>query len=173
MKFLSLIIIIVIFSGAVYADGFRLELGEVLPSSVLSKQVSPPQKVQSFTKTFDPFVLLEVHDIQYTIAYDAANRVITYIYTSDLRFSTKQGLKVGDEISLSRDQISFYTDWQVYAPTTCDGWKPVIGYDREPKTFFFEANVPPYTEPENPRTLFKGAETVKFTILGFAKSRPR
>jgi len=163
----TLITLFASLSGVARADGLRLELGEILPKKFLQEQRSPAPKVQTFADTFDPFVELELNGIRYTIAYQAKTRVITYIYTIDLRFRTVQGLKVGDEISLSREQISFYEGWQVYAPTACDGWKTVIGYDREPKTFFFEENIPPYREPENPLTLFNSSKIVKFRIWGF------
>ena len=54
---------------------------------------------------------------------------IKYIYTEDKDFKTAQGLKVGSEISLTRDEVLIYPGWDVYSKISVDGWYPIVGYN--------------------------------------------
>jgi hypothetical protein len=77
----------------------------------------------------DPCVDLVVDGIKYQIAYREETHRVTYVYTSDEKFRTIDGLKVGGSIPVSRETVRGQPGWQSYAATTRDGWCPVVGYD--------------------------------------------
>jgi len=77
----------------------------------------------------DPCVDRVLDGIKYQIAYREETHRVTYVYTSDEKFRTIDGLKVGDSIPVSRDTVRGQPGWQSYAATTRDGWWPVVGYD--------------------------------------------
>ena len=54
---------------------------------------------------------------------------MTYIYTDDERFRTDEGLKVGDVIPVARETLIVVPSFAIYAPTTRDGWRPIVGDD--------------------------------------------
>ena len=39
------------------------------------------------------------------------------------------GLKVGDSIPVTPETVRALPGWQIFAPTTPDGWRPIVGYD--------------------------------------------
>ena len=77
----------------------------------------------------DPCVALAFDGIKYQIAYREETHRVTYVYTSDEKFRTVDGLKVGDEIPVSRETVRALPGWLAFAATTRDGWRPVVGYD--------------------------------------------
>ncbi|HEY9404086.1 MAG TPA: hypothetical protein VIQ24_15615 [Pyrinomonadaceae bacterium] len=70
-----------------------------------------------------------IDHIEYTVAFDEKTHEIKYIKTSDKDFVAEDGLRIGSELSLTREQFNIIPAWEIYAPTTPDGWLPHIGYD--------------------------------------------
>jgi hypothetical protein len=77
----------------------------------------------------DPCVERVFDGIKYQIAYSEKTHRVSYLYTADEKFRTADGLKIGDAIPVTRDNVRALPGWQIYAPTTRDGWRPIIGYD--------------------------------------------
>jgi hypothetical protein len=61
------------------------------------------------------------------VGYDAKTKRIKYLYTIDEHFRTKEGLKVGDWIEVSEDQLIPVTGGFIYGPKTKDGWHIIVG----------------------------------------------
>jgi hypothetical protein len=64
--------------------------------------------------------------VKFTVAYRSDTKKVTYIFTTDDKFRTDDGLKVLDEISVTEQSIRAWPGWQVEAAATSDGWVPVI-----------------------------------------------
>jgi len=77
----------------------------------------------------DPCIERVFDGIRYQIAYRLETHRVSYVYTSDDRFRTVDGLKIGDPIPVSRDTVGGEPGWLSLAATTSDGWRPVVGYD--------------------------------------------
>lgn len=77
----------------------------------------------------DPCVELQVEGIKYQIAYREQTHRVSYLRTSDQKFRTVDGLKVGDSIPVSSKALRAFPGWEIHAPRTPDGWSPIIGYD--------------------------------------------
>lgn len=77
--------------------------------------------------------------VRYTVAYNRETQHISYLFTEDDKFKTEDGLKVGDEIAVSRRNCA-WPGWEMPGPTTTDGWRPIVGWNAEVKltdgTFF-------------------------------------
>ena len=67
--------------------------------------------------------------VKYTIAYSQQTRRVTYLHTDDRSFKTVDGLRIGDSIPVSTKDVQVLLGWEVHAPATRDGWRPVLGYD--------------------------------------------
>jgi len=112
----------------------------------------------------DPCVDRVFDGITYQIAYRKATNRVTYVYTSDEKFRTIDGFKVGDSIPVSRDTVWGQPGWLSFAATTRDGWRPVVGYDGL-HIKLKDGTVLNLTGTE-------GLKSGIAAILGFSKSRP-
>jgi hypothetical protein len=81
----------------------------------------------------DPCFERSFEGVRYTVAYSREMKLITYVYTEDHKFKTADGLKVGDEIAISEQNVRAWPGWEVHGPTTADGWRPLIGWNGEVK----------------------------------------
>jgi hypothetical protein len=77
----------------------------------------------------DPCVDRVFGGVKYQVAYSQATHLVSYLYTSDEKFRTMDGLKVGDLIPVTPETVRALPGWQIFAPTTPDGWRPIVGYD--------------------------------------------
>lgn len=168
MKVILFGIFILLFLNQGLASDIKLEIGWKVPDNLLNCKDKVPL-YQTSTDIFDPFITEEIDDVFYTIAYDNESHLITYINTSDFDFNTKDNFRVGDIVELSRKQISFFPKWEIYAPTTIDGWKPVIGYDRPTKIHKYKSGQ--IIEPGDPFIGHQVEEEIKVKILSFSKTR--
>lgn len=50
-----------------------------------------------------------------------------YIHTTDRKFKTADGFKVGDVIDVKENELMPYDGWYIFAPKTRDGWRPIVG----------------------------------------------
>jgi hypothetical protein len=71
--------------------------------------------------------------VRYRVAYSDQTKRVSYLYTSDTKFRTADGLQVGGEISVTGQNVRALPGWEIWAPTTSDGWRPIIGFNAEVK----------------------------------------
>jgi hypothetical protein len=64
--------------------------------------------------------------ITFTVAFRSETKRVTYIFTTDKKFRTSEGLKILDEIPVTENSVRVWPGWQVEAAPTSDGWVPVI-----------------------------------------------
>jgi len=132
----------------------KLEIGAKLERKDLPKKIT--EEMMTHPAQTRPFIRRSIRGVEYKIAFDRKTREIKYIYTNDLKFRTKDGLRVLGEIPLTREQLDVIPYWEIRAPMTPDGWYPVVGDDS--KLFGFDLTAS-----------FKGNEIRSVTILGFSK----
>jgi len=111
----------------------------------------------------DPCVQRTFDGITYTIAYREQTHRVSYVYTNDKNFRTADGLKVGDSIPVSKETVFGEPGWQSFAPSTRDGWLPIVGFDGLRITLK-DGTVIDLTGSE-------GIKSGMAEILGFARSR--
>jgi hypothetical protein len=112
----------------------------------------------------DPCVTRRFEGIDYQIAYREQTRRVSYLYTTDERFRTADGLKVGDSVPVSQETVMGLPGWQIRAPVTRDRWWPVVGFDL-PQIKLNDGTVLDLGNKEKPASGMA-------LILGFAKARP-
>jgi len=143
-----------LFSFAFVPQGkIKLEVGVKLNRKYIPKKAT--EQIATHPSQFRPFIKRTVDGVEYIIAYDEKNREIRYIHTTDKKFRTASGLRVGSEIPLKREQLEVYPSWEIRAPITSDGWCPVVGVDLPIGYNLVGA--------------FKVGETKMVTITGFSK----
>jgi hypothetical protein len=111
----------------------------------------------------DPCFERSFNGVRYTVAYSRESKRITYVYTEDEKFKTTDGLRVGDEIPVSAQNVRAWPGWEIHGPTTADGWRPVIGWNGEVKLKDGSAL--------NLWGKHDGSSSGVTTILGFVKGR--
>ena len=60
-----------------------------------------------------PFIERSVAGVKYIIAFDSKTREIKYTHTIDPDFRTTNGLQVGGEIPLKREQLQIIPYWEI------------------------------------------------------------
>ena len=153
-----------------YCNDIRLEIGFELPTKYTkcNKKENKDCKKQLFrtyANKYEPFLRKEIDNVEYVIGYNEKSNQITFINTSDLRFRTKKGLKVGSELELTKDQVHKIPEWEIYAPTDEEGWKPVIGYD-EPEVLINGEII----FPGDPTKGFETSDKIKVKVISFSKT---
>lgn len=113
----------------------------------------------------DPCVGQFFDGIKYQIAYSEKTHRVSYVFTNDENFVTLDGLRVGDAIPVTRDTVHALPGFEVWAPTTRDGWWPIVGYDLA-QIKLSDASTLDLSGKE------ESAKTGKAVILGFSKIRP-
>jgi hypothetical protein len=116
---------------------------------------NPAQLDPCFERVFD--------GVQFLVAYRSKTRRVTYLFTSDERFQTADGIRVGDELRVTEANVQAVPGWEVYASTTRDGWRPIIGLNDEVK-LKDGTNL-------KIRYLRDGSESGSATITGFSRGR--
>jgi hypothetical protein len=111
----------------------------------------------------DPCFEQVFEGVRYRVAYSGKSKRVTYLTTSDGKFRTHSGLRVGDEIAISESTVRAWPGWEVHAPTTSDGWRPIIGFNSEVK--LKDGTV------LNLREMQGGSITGAATISAFSKGR--
>lgn len=127
------------------------EIGETLESPSIPESASH-LACATGPAQFDACFDVLIGGVTYQVTFDEQSRKVTSIATSDLKFKTLDGHKIGDSIEFPRSMLEVSPYWYVYGPDTLDGWKPVVGND-----FGMAPGVPT-------------GDPVKAKILRFSKS---
>lgn len=150
-----------------WASGFAqdriadLKIGHDLPFSLINS-ASPEPKKLIFTSTsgFDPYITIKEKGLAFDIVYSGDERKIIQIRTQDPYFKTEDGMGVGREIEVVKEDFFWIWQLEIRAPATKDGWHPVVGHDIEGKE-----RKPNFVERLSP------GEKTKVRILGFIKDQ--
>ena len=54
-------------------------------------------------------------------------RPVKYLFTVDKHFVTRDGHRVGANIDLAEDNSLAIPGWEIFGPTTVDGWRIILG----------------------------------------------
>jgi hypothetical protein len=154
MKLLVCLTLALSLSATMPKSDIKLEIGAKLNRKYIPRKIS--EEILTHPSQTRPFIKRTIDGVEYIIAFDQRTREIRYIHTDDKNFRTKNGLRVGSEISVAKNQIVSYPGWEVRAPITPDGWYPVVGYDL-PKIG---------TSPDDAS---QKSSTLTLTIIGFSK----
>jgi len=141
----------------------KLEVGYKIDKKFLSD--SSNNIILTHPSQYRPYFNIVIDSVKYTIAYDKENLEIKYIYTNDKKFKTSHGLKIGQKISLTKDEVLIYPNWNIYSKKSDDGWFPIIGSDLP------DIILKKDTIKMNPITKnsFNTSKYETFKILGFSK----
>lgn len=153
-----------------HCNDIKLKIGFKIPAKYIEVNTDEKKSLyQTHSELFQPFLRKEIRNVWYVIGYDDESHQITYIHTSDLRFRTKEGLRVGSEIELRRDQVKIYPAWEIHGMPNKDGWNPVIGYNRPENKH--ETEIGDIVEPGDPTSGFQSSDTINIKIVSFTKTR--
>ena len=139
-------------------------IGSRLDKSTVAMAEKQRQICATSPSQLDPCFEHRYAGIKFTIAYRSETKEVTYIFTTDEKFRTKDGLKVLDEIAVTEQSILVGPGWQVEAAPGSDGWIPVIS-DFDMKVKLSDGtllNLPGETG---------GSKSGKATIRAFGKRR--
>jgi hypothetical protein len=128
------------------------------------KAEKEPSLCMTESSQLDPCVDLAFDGINHRVAYSQLTHKVAYVYTNDEKFRTTSGLKVGDPIPVSRKTVRALAGWQVYAPTTSDGWRPIVAGET-PRIKLKDGTVMDLTAKDGPD------KNGTAEILGFSKGR--
>jgi hypothetical protein len=132
----------------------KLEINARLPRALIPAKLT--QRLQVNSSQTWPYVETVVNGIKYTIAFNERTRRITYLYTSDDKFRTVNGLRIGAELTFTSAQLIIIPYGEVRGPRTPDGWFPVVAHDSP-------LGGGPFINS------LKDGEKTTMTISGFAK----
>jgi hypothetical protein len=104
----------------------RLEIGARLPKRYVSSEANMTMTAAGQMR---PFVDVKVKNVKCLIAYDEKTRRIKYISIMDMNFRTVNGLKIGDEITFTIDDLDIHSYFEIRGPAGSDGWFPIIAHD--------------------------------------------
>ena len=158
--------LLLLLSQPMFADLTHVpEIGEKLHAKNIPESASHNMCVTQAAQAYPCFDKL-IDGVTYTIAFDDNNENrVTYISTSDPKFKTADGYKVGDEIEFPRSQLQVNPYFEIYGPSTRDGWRPIVGLDLGPP------------EPEKNGTAISlrgnigSGDPIKTKIGGFSKGK--
>jgi hypothetical protein len=166
MKRIAELALLFLLSQPMFAALTRVpEIGEKLRRKDIPKSASHNMCVTHAAQA-DPCFDTLIGGIEYTIAFGDKGHRVTYISTSDPKFKTADGHKVGDEIEFPRSQLHGSSYWEIYGPTTQDGWRPIVGFDLGP----LEPTEKNGTKIDLRGNAGKG-DPVKTTIGSFSKGK--
>jgi hypothetical protein len=109
-----------------------------------------------------------VMGVKFKIAYDAHSSEIRYLYTDDQQFVTSEGLQVGSWIQVQTNQLEFFPGWNIYGPTTRDGWRTILSSGLSGELEFSDGSVLDLSDPKS-----VPHKTGKVMIVGFEKGGVR
>jgi hypothetical protein len=95
------------------------------------KKASKGQLCMTHAAQLDPCFDGVFDSVEYKVAYSEQTKRVSYVSTSDKRFRTADGLRVGNEIRVTEENVRAVPGWEIWAPTTSDGWRPIIGFNAE------------------------------------------
>jgi hypothetical protein len=104
-------------------DVLVLEVGKEIPAKLIPENydfISVP--------FFSPSIKVEVEKVSYIIGFNEETRKINCVITYDRNFQTKEDIKIGHTISVSRKDIGSTRGGLTRGTKLKDGWSPIIGY---------------------------------------------
>ncbi|MEW6730007.1 MAG: hypothetical protein AB1489_01600 [Acidobacteriota bacterium] len=132
----------------------KLEIGVKLNRKDVPQKIT--ETILTHPGQIRPFIKRTIDGVEYIIAFDHRTHKVKYIYTNDKKFRTNNGLQIGSQISVAKNQLISYPGWETRAPVTPDGWYPVVGYDLPRSGAMLKNN-------------FSNSDTVSLTVIGFSK----
>jgi len=126
----------------------KLRIGAKLPRKYTNNSEGQIVTAPSQSR---PFIRKTIAKVDYIIAFEEKSRKIRFIQTLDKDFRTSNGLHTGSKITLNQKQLNIYQNWHIFAPTTPDGWRPIV------------------IGNEDSLNKLKNGETKTITIGGFIK----
>ena len=101
--------------------GLRLKSAQVPKENTNQCAATPSQ-------TYPCLLDVSLNGVRFSVVgYDHQTRRIKYLMTSDKHFVTKDGLRVGAFVEIAEDKLLSIRGWNIYGPTTMDGWHTIIG----------------------------------------------
>jgi ribonuclease BN (tRNA processing enzyme) len=104
------------------------EIGETLDAPAIPESASH-LACATGPAQFDACFDVLIGGVTYKVTFDEQSRKVTSVATSDLKFKTLDGHKIGDSIEFPRSMLEVSPYWYVYGPDTADGWRPTVGFD--------------------------------------------
>lgn len=137
-----------------------------------SNQVSHKNNAECVTSPSQRFACVENVDlggVRFDVVEYDDKRDIRYLFTTDAKFSTHGGQRVGDWVTVSERDVILVPGWHILGPRTPDGWRMVLGFDPDKaQPLHFEDGVAV--------NLVRTAEAVphqgRLRIVGFEKGTP-
>jgi hypothetical protein len=120
-------------------EGFRLEIGAILPQKFLDK--NKPRELRVSSLQTAPGYNIEYKDIEYKIGVDGNNAII-FIYTEDPRFVTVEKIRPGmtftDAFKLApKASVVLESGWIGYIPFK-SGWNAAVLLDERDQWSYFD-----------------------------------
>ncbi|HEX5082075.1 MAG TPA: hypothetical protein VFY40_08515 [Blastocatellia bacterium] len=104
-----------------------LKIGARLSVKCLPTEDEDHPRIATAPAQSRPFIERVVGGVKYIVAFDEETHRIKFIHTVDRAFRTKNGLRVGYQIRVSRKQITGgCCGWYTLAGQTLDGWDIII-----------------------------------------------
>jgi hypothetical protein len=75
---------------------------------------------------FDACVLATFSNLRYVVGWDESAFAVTYLFTNDTGFRTKNNLAVGGNLRVTRSRLVPFKSWQVDPRSGSGGWFPVV-----------------------------------------------
>lgn len=105
----------------------QTDLGTHLSSSVVATR-STLECAATLSQTYPCLKDMKLNGIRFlVIGYDSKTRRVKYLLTDDKHFVTREGFRVGANIELAEDTILAVPGWEIFGPTTVDGWRTILG----------------------------------------------
>ena len=136
----------------------EFEIGNVIDKKYISD--SSNNFILTHPSQIRPYIEITIDSIDYVVAYDDKTFKIKYIFTEDKNFATSEGLKVGSEISLRKEDVIIYPGWNVYSKSSDNLWNPIVGHN-----YYKDGDTTRFISKDT----FKNQSVVTFKILGFSK----
>jgi len=114
---------LLVFAGIVDAQvylGMRLKSTQI-PKRNTSHCASTP------SQTYPCLMEITLQGVRFSVVgYDAKTLGIKHLLTSDRRFITGDGLRVGSRVEIAEDKILALRGWKIYGATSEDGWRTIL-----------------------------------------------
>jgi hypothetical protein len=148
------------FSSAQVDLGYRLHSAQIPHKNVSECTVAPMQ-------TYACVKGLTIDGVRFdVVAYQPKHETVTYLFTTDPKFSTKSGVHVGDWITVDERDVVLYPGLYVCGPRLPDGWRIIVGYDSDQ---FEPVKFSDGTTVNLVRTVETPLKQGKVRVIGFEK----
>jgi hypothetical protein len=104
------------------------EVGEKLKKKAIPASAATNSCATSTEDSY-PCFHPTIEGVEFLIAFSEKTLRVQFVHTDDKKFKTLDGLKVGDVINVAESSLIAYPAWEIYAPKTRDGWRPVVGFN--------------------------------------------